>query len=153
LLYAFKKNEAARVLLGRVYKPIKIYVMKKLGILAIGTLLFFAVSCNKDKNSYAPDMNSNGTYSGSNQVKNATPLTGADVAGGLQSPTTSSNKIPKITDTGVRNGENINSNTGTEKTIIVRPIRDDMNNPYNNPSRLTKGRVRNDMQNPDNDPR
>lgn len=122
--------------------------MKKLGILAIGTLLFFAVSCDKNKNSYPPSTSdAHSTTSPSSPTKNTSPI-----SNDLVDPVNSAEKVPG-TRPGVRNDENINSNISDERTIYVRPIRNDMNDPFNDPRRLTKGRVRNDQENPNNDPR
>ena len=116
--------------------------MKKLGTLALGALLFFAVSCDKNKTSLAPSAEKNSaTYTveppkndgGDNdEVINPGSMMGKE----------------DLTRNGVRNDEEINSDINTDR--IAKPVRNDMIDPKGDPRRNPRI-VRNDFQNPYND--
>ena len=119
--------------------------MKKLGIFAIGTLLFFEVSCDQNKTSLAP---------ASPATETITPAPGGIRNDEQVNPGASTLKTSKNPEITIRNDENINGNTSTDRSVRTRPVRNDIENPYNDPQRKAiGGDVRNDIQNPYNDPR
>ncbi len=138
--------------------------MKKLGTLAIGTLLFFAVSCNKNKTSLEPktetsyavapsdirdDENINHTNSTLRMEENG-PDTKVPVRGVRNDEEVNPWNDHLRTEQGpvknrVRNDEQVNPNTQSEKKG-VRPHNEYEIPTIYNPSKIAKPGVRNDEQ-------
>lgn len=94
--------------------------MKKLGTLALGTLIFFAVSCNKNKTSLEPKDETSYVIAPSD-IRNDEDIKHTNTTLRMEENATDT-KIPVR---GVRNDEVVNPWTHTERTVAPVDVRND----------------------------
>jgi hypothetical protein len=142
------------------YKQLKKYAMKKIGIFAIGALLFVAVSCNKDKTQLEPSTDYTMTQQPNTDIKNGglsaapNPTLAEDIGDAKLSSRPephNENQFPvmynpnRTRPDGVRNDEVVNPYNSTEKVIAPPNFHNEYEHPtYHNPAKTPRSGVRND---------